>query len=411
LYLENEFLKIKVVDIKSDKKNLPRLFSQEEALRVRNFHSTIPNYSTTPLVRLRGLAEELNVSEVLVKDESYRFGLNAFKVLGGAYAVAKIMCKKLGLGINEINFDYLRSSEAKNKIGKITFVTATDGNHGRGIAWTAKQLNQEAVIYMPKGTAERRVKAIEELGARVIVTDLNYDDAVRFAQSEGFKNGWYMVQDTAWQDYEEIPLWIMQGYMTMVLEAVEQMNGLGIKKPTHVFLQAGVGAMAGSVLGYLVNRFRGEEPIAVVIEPKEAACIFESARIGDGKPHSVGGDLKTIMAGLACGEPNTIGWEILRDWSHYAICCDDYVSARGIRILANPAGNDPKVISGESGSVGIGMLSLIMKYEELDELKKELKLDENSVILIFNTEGDTDPVNYRKILWDGLYPTPEKKEE
>lgn len=381
----------------------PKFLSQEELEKVRNFHKTIKDYNSTPLVNLDALAHEVGIKSIFVKDESKRSNLNSFKMLGASYAIAKLLCKKLDINIEEINFEYLKSEEVKKKIGDITFATCSDGNHGRAVAWTAKQLGYKAIIYMPKGTADRRVEAIRELGAEVVVTELNYDDTVRFALQKSKDNDWEMIQDTAWRGYTEVPKWIMQGYSTMAYEAACQLREIGIEKPTHIFIQAGVGAMAGAVLGCFVNLYDGKHPITTVMEPLNAACMFKSAFINDGKPHAVKGELKSIMAGLACGEPIPVGWEILRDFS-YAFCtCPDYVTARGMRILANPLGEDKKIISGESGAVGTGLLSLLMQDNRLSEVKNKLQLNKDSIILLFSTEGSTDPVNYRKILWDGKY--------
>jgi diaminopropionate ammonia-lyase len=315
-----------------------------------------------------------------------------------------LICQKLGIRLEETNFSYLVSDAVRQRIGRITLTTATDGNHGRGIAWAAQQLGQEAVIYMPKGTVPSRVENIRSHGASVEVTDLNYDDAVRLANRMAQEKGWYMVQDTSWEGYEEIPLWIMQGYMTMCKEAVDQMAERNAA-PTHVLIQAGVGAMSGAVVGYLANKFRDQPPRFIIMEPNNAACIFASAQAGDGQPHAVTGDLDTIMAGLACGEPNLIGWEILRDFPCGYISCDNYVAANGIRILANPVNGDRAVEAGESGSVGIGFLDLLANHSAFDGIKQALDIGPNSKVLMFNTEGATDPINYREILWYGKYPT------
>ena len=172
--------------------------------------------------------------------------------------------------------------DARKLIGDITFVTCSDGNHGRGVAWTAKELGLKAVIYLPKGSAFIRVQAIRELGSEAIVTNLNYDDTVRYALKKARENGWQMVQDTSWLGYTEIPKWIMQGYSAMGYEAFLQIKDLGAKMPTHVFLQAGVGAMAGGVLGAYVNLFKENHPIVIIMEPTYAACMFKSASINDG---------------------------------------------------------------------------------------------------------------------------------
>lgn len=376
----------------------------KEISKVKGFHESIPQYERTPLVKLENLAKMLGVKGVYLKDESYRFGLNAFKVLGGSFAMAKYMADKLGKDISELPYEKLISDEVRNELGDITFFTATDGNHGRGVAWTANKLKQKSVVYMPKGSSLIRLNNIKAEGAKASITELNYDDAVRLATEDAAKVGGLVVQDTAWEGYEDIPAWIMQGYGTMAKEAVEQLSEYGVERPTHVFIQAGVGSLAGAVQGYMAAKFE-ECPITVVVEADKADCFYKSADAGDGKPRFVGGDMQTIMAGLACGEPNTIGFEILKNYSEAFISAPDWVSAKGMRILGNPLVGDEKVISGESGAVTTGTLVSIMQDESLAELRKALKLDENSKVLLISTEGDTDPDKYRSIVWDGECPS------
>ncbi len=391
---------------KDSLESYPKFLSEKELEKVKAFHETIKAYNITPLVNLKSLAMVLGVKNIYVKDESKRAKLNSFKMLGATYAIGKFLCQKLGVHIEDTSFEYLKSMDARRLIGEITFVTCSDGNHGRGVAWTAKELGLKAVIYLPKGTALIRVQAIREQGAQAIVTDLNYDDTVRYAKDKAKENGFQMVQDTSWESYTEIPKWIMQGYSAMGYEAYKQLENLEAEMPTHVFLQAGVGAMAGGVLGAYVNLFKGNCPIVTIMEPTYAACMFKSASINDGKPHRVDGTLRSIMAGLACGEPIPIGWEIIRDFANCYCTCPDYVTARGMRILSSPIGGDERIVSGESGAVGIGLLSIIMQKKHAKSIRKQLKLDENSTVLLFSTEGDTDPINYRNILWDGLHELP-----
>lgn len=378
-------------------------FGPENAKKVRAFHASFPEYSVTPLAKLDNLAKALGVANVYVKDESYRFGLNAFKVLGGSYTIGNYLAQKLGKDISELPFNVLSSEEVRKQIGEVTFVTATDGNHGRGIAWTANRLGQKSVVYMPKGSALERLNNIKALGADASITDLNYDDAVRLANSNAEKYGWVMVQDTAWDGYEDIPGWIMEGYTTMAAEAVEQ---LGNVEPTHIFLQAGVGAMSGGITGFFADLYGDEDrPIITIVEPNKADCIYRSAEANDGKPHFVKGDMNTIMAGLACGEPCTIGWNVLHDHADNFVSMPDYVAAEGMRVLGNPLPGDDRVISGESGAATLGFVAEVMRNQSLDWLRKQLKLDENSRVLCFSTEGDTDKENYRRIVWDGLHPS------
>lgn len=378
-------------------------FGTAVAKKAWNFHKTFPEYTMTPLADLKNLAKELGLASIHVKDESYRFNLNAFKVLGGSFCLGSYIAKKLGVDIAKLPYEKMVSPEIKEKLGEITFVTATDGNHGRGIAWTANRLGQKSVVYMPKGSAQERLHNIQALGADASITDLNYDAAVDFARSQGEKNGWVLVQDTAWEGYEEYPRYIMQGYTTMAAEAVEQLQG---EKPTHIFLQAGVGAMSGTLTGFFANLFGDKNrPVITIVEPNQADCIYRTARANDGKLHSVTGDMNSIMAGLCCGVPCTLGWDMLRDHADNFVSMPDYVAAKGMRILGNPLGNDPRVISGESGASTLGFVAEVMTNEALWELREMLGLNKDSRVLVFSTEGDTDKANYRKIVWDGLFPS------
>ncbi len=369
---------------------------------VEKFHTSIEGYKKTPLVKLDNLSSKLGVKKIFVKDESYRYGLNAFKGLGGLYAIFRIVCDKLNLDHTSTSFEDLQKQNVKEKLKDMVFVTATDGNHGKGVAWAANKLGCRSIVFMPKGSVVARAKAIENMGnSTVTITDLNYDDAVRKASSLADEKGWYLVQDTAWDGYEDIPNFISQGYTIMAKEALDELEKLGIEKPTHLFLQAGVGSMAGSVLGYMVNRFNKNPPITTIVEPATVACIYKSAKADDSKPHAVTGNLQTIMAGLNCGEPNTATWPILRDYASFYATCPDYVTARGMRILASPIADDTKVISGESGAVGLGLLSMLMEKYEFKDIRRDMGLNKDSVVLIFSTEGNTDPRGYDEIIYDG----------
>ena len=377
-------------------------FGVETAKRTRAFHASFPEYSVTPLADLSGLAKELGLGGVYVKDESYRFGLNAFKVLGGSFAIGSYLAGRLGVDIGQLPYDRMTGKETREKLGDITFVTATDGNHGRGVAWTANRLGQKSVVYMPKGSALERLENIRALGSDASITELNYDDAVRLANQGAEKYGWVMVQDTAWEGYEDIPRWIMQGYTTLALEAAEQLRQLSVEKPTHIFLQAGVGAMSGGITGFLRDCY-GDGPVITIVEPNKADCIYRSARAGE--RYCVTGEMQTIMAGLACGEPCTIGWDILRDHADHFISCPEYVAAKGMRVLGNPVNGDTRVISGESGAVTLGLVAELMQNPSLDWLREPLGLGSDSRVLCISTEGDTDRENYRRIVWDGAWPS------
>ncbi len=381
---------------------LPAHFSAAAARQALRFHRTLPGYRPTRLVRLPALALRWGVGEILVKDESTRFGLKAFKVLGGSYAVARLLCQQLGIEWGQVDFGTLTSEAQRRRIGPMTLATATDGNHGRGIAWAAEQLGLKAVVYMPKGSARSRVDAIRAHGATVVVTDLNYDDTVRLTCHKARENGWQVVQDTAWEGCGDVPLWIMQGYTTMSMEVLGEVARERLH-PTHVFVQAGVGAFAGAMIAHLLNALENKPPRFIVVEPTHAACMLASAAAGDGRPHAVSGDLDTIMAGLACGEPSSVAWDILRTFTSAYMSCDNYVAANGMRILANPLTGDDRVEAGESGAVGVGLLDLIANRPAFCAFKEALNIGPNSTVLLFNTEGATDPDNYREILWYGKY--------
>ena len=378
------------------------IMSLENVAKARAFHQSFPQYSKTPLAKLDHMAEYLGLGGLFVKDESYRFGLNAFKVLGGSFAMANYIAKQTHRDVSELPYAVLTSEELRKEFGQATFFTATDGNHGRGVAWAANRLGQKSVVLMPKGSTQTRLENILKEGADATITDVNYDECVRRANAmaEQTPNG-VMVQDTAWDGYEEIPSWIMQGYGTMASEADEQLGEYGCDRPTHIFIQAGVGSLSGAVQGYFANRYPDNPPVVVVMEADSAACLYKGAKAADGRIRIVDGDMPTIMAGLACGEPNTISWDILKNHVSVFTSCPDWVSARGMRMLAAPVKGDPQVTSGESGAVGMGLLSAIMEQEEYRELRDFLKLDENAKVLLFSTEGDTDPQRYKEIVWDG----------
>jgi diaminopropionate ammonia-lyase len=376
-------------------KTLSADFTETIARQVLRFHRTIPGYQPTRLVRLRALARRWGVDEILIKDESTRFGLNAFKVLGGSFAVAHLLWQQLGIESGDVDFDTLTSAAVRQHIGPVTLVTATDGNHGRGVAWAAEQLGLKAVVYMPNGSASARVATIRAHGATVHVTDLNYDDTVRLAGRMARENGWHLIQDTASEGASDIPRWIMQGYISMSMEAIDQMAGMRLH-PSHVFVQAGVGSFAAAMIAHLAGVFRDQPPRFIIVEPTHAACLLASAAAGNDRLHAVTGDLDTIMAGLACGEPSPVAWEILREWSCGYISCDNYVAANGMRILASPLADDDRIEAGESGAVGIGLLDLIANQADLRALRQGLGIGPDSTVLLFNTEGATDPDNYAR---------------
>lgn len=386
---------------KTNDENL-KIMSLDEVKKARAFHESFPQYTVTPLTKLDKMADMLGLGEVYIKDESYRFGLNAFKVLGGSFAMARYIAQQTGKDVSELPYNVLTSDALKEEFGQATFFTATDGNHGRGVAWAANKLGQKAVVLMPKGTTQTRLNNILAEGATATIEEYNYDECVRMANDMAMntENG-IMVQDTAWDGYEEIPAWIMQGYGTMAMEAYDQLQDYGCERPTHVFIQAGVGSLAGAVQGYFANRYPENPPKVVVVEAEAAACLYKGASVGDGSIQIVDGDMVTIMAGLACGEQNTISWDILKNHVDTFIATPDWVAAKGMRMLAAPIKGDKPVTSGESGAAPFGTLACIMMMDEYKELREHLGLDKNSKVLLFSTEGNTDPERYESIVWDG----------
>lgn len=375
-------------------------FGAAQAEKARAFHRGFPEYAPTPLADLPRLARELGVASLRVKDESWRFGLDAFKVLGGSYCLGSCVAARLGAPLDSLSYAELTAPETLRRTGRQTFVTATDGNHGRGVAWTAARLKQRCVVYMPKGSAAERLENIRRAGAEASITEFNYNDTVALARDEAAKNGWTLVQDTSWPGYEEIPLRIMQGYLTMTLETAEQLGG---EKPTHVFLQAGVGSMPAAAAAFFANLYGAERPIVTIVESNRADCIYRTAAARDGRIHTVDGDMRTIMAGLACGVPGMTAWELLKGCADNFVSMPDYPAAQGMRILGAPLPGDPRVISGESGASAFGLATEVLRNPGLEWLRERLRLDGNSRVLCFSTEGATDRANYRRIVWDGAF--------
>ena len=374
-------------------------FSDGAVAAVRPFQTALAGYAPTPLLHLDALAGCLGLAGLSVKDESRRFGLNAFKVLGASYAVGCLAARRLGLPLAAV-----AAAGRPAGLDGLVLATATDGNHGRAVAWAARQMGLGCVVRMPKGSSPSRLANIRAEGAVADILEMNYDQAVAATAAEAAAHGWELVQDTAWDGYEETPLRIMQGYTTMVEEVRDQLAQAVRPAPTHVFLQAGVGSLAGAILGRLVARQGSVRPRVVVVEAAAADCLFRSARHGKGGPVTVAGDLATIMAGLACGQPSATAWPILRDYANAFVSCPDQLAARGMRILGNPLGRDPAVVSGESGAVTLGLVAQIMTDPALAALRQALDLGPASRVLLFSTEGDTDPARYRDIVWDGLLP-------
>lgn len=376
-------------------------FGRDAAKEVLAYHQSWPRYGATPLHSLDGLASRLSIRGILVKDEAGRFGLNAFKGLGGTRGLGPFLTGYYGL-TTPVSYEALQSRAGTRP--PVVFATATDGNHGVGVSWAARMLGHRARVYMPQGSAPSRVSAITAAGGEVTVTDSGYDETVAQAADAARREGFVLAQDTVWQGQVEMPRSIMQGYLTLWSEILASADGNAVEPPTHVILQAGVGSFAAASVALLANLFAGRMPIIVLVEPTRAACFYRSAVTGDGGLRAVEGPLDTIMAGLACGVGNPLAWEILRHWVDVFVRVEDAVTARGMRILGSPVPGDPPIVAGESGAVGLGLLAAALDGPDAEDLRGGLRLDGASRVLLVNTEGATDPVMYHRIVWDGYEP-------
>lgn len=373
-------------------------FNVQTSKAANKFLSSFPNYQPTPLVSLKSLANKLGVEDIFIKDESKRFDLNAFKVCGASFAIGKYIASEIGKDINNINYEDIVSPNIKDKLGDTIFITATDGNHGRAVAWTANKLGQKSIVYMPKGSSTERLYNIKAENSDASILDLTYDDCVRLAQEHADKNGWVVIQDTALDGYEEIPTWIMQGYINIYYEILNQAENIDF---THVFLQAGVGSFSAAIEAIIVNHcisHNKEIPKFVIVEPDTSDCIYRTAQKNNGKLQIIKEGMDSIMAGLNCGEPSPIAWEILNNYTYRYCSIKDEITKIGMRVLANPLANDTPIVSGESGACTLGTLFSVLNDNELNHLKSSLELNSSSKILCISTEGNTDQASYNSIV-------------
>jgi diaminopropionate ammonia-lyase len=343
-----------------------------------SFHKSLSVYKNTPLTQLPALAKQFGVNNIFVKDESYRFGLNAFKGLGASYAIHEILRKK---------------PQTK------TFCTATDGNHGRAVAWSAQREGKHSVVFVPKDTTDNRIEAIKKEGANVLKVNGSYEETCAHAQEVSIAEGWQLVQDTAWHGYEEIPAEIMAGYLTHFKELEDTIHTETQAKVDIVFLQAGVGSWAASAVWYYLNRYGANRPKLVIVEPSASNGILTS--FTQGKLSQPTGNLDTIMAGLNCGIPSSTAWEIIKNGVDAAISVEDTFAVQAMKALYFPTENDPQIIAGESGVGGLAGFMAIMQGSGYDALKTTLGINENSNILFFSTEGATDPDRFKALVERG----------
>lgn len=337
-----------------------------------------PDYHPTPLHSLPALARDLGVGRLWLKDESTRFGLASFKALGGAYGVLRVLERELG-------------DDRPALSHTVTVTSATDGNHGRSVAWGARNNGCRCVIYLPEHVTERRVEEIEAFGARTVRVQGTYDEAVAQADEDARRNGWHVVSDTSYEGYREVPRWVMQGYSVMVDEILGQMPGE--ERPTHIFLQGGVGGLAATVCGHLWELDGGGRPILTVVEPEEADCLYQSAVAGS--PSHASGSLHTVMGGLSCGEISPLAWTILRPGVDAFMTVGEARVEPLMRRLAEGRGGDPPVVAGESGVAGLTGLEAVASEPSL---RSALRLGPDARVLTIVTEGATDQESYQRIV-------------
>ncbi len=343
------------------------------------YHQTIRGYSPSPLLSLQNLAERLSLSALHVKDESERFGLNAFKGLGASFAV----------------YRYLQENP-----GDYVFCTATDGNHGRALAWACSHFGQLARIFVPEYTTAQRIKSIRREGAVVFKVKGGYDAAVACAKNESIKNGWVLIQDTSWENYCKIPSWVVAGYTTLCFEVEEQLSSV-VKDavlPYYdiIMLQCGVGSWASSVIWYYRKKYGEKSPKFVIVEPSGSNGALSS--LLNDRPSSPSGSGETIMAGLNCGIPSLISWPVLRNYADCFMLIDDDDARAAMRIFYYPEGEDRRIVSGESGAAGLGGLLKLLREPAASLVKRKLEINSDTKVLLINTEGDTDKRSFRKIV-------------
>ncbi|NBC33238.1 MAG: diaminopropionate ammonia-lyase [Alphaproteobacteria bacterium] len=347
-------------------------------------------YDPTPLHRLSALAGEIGVGTLLYKDESTRFGLASFKALGGAYAVFRVAAERVAArtGVRP-SVTEIEAGRHAEDIRGLTVCCATDGNHGRSVAWGARRVGCRCVIYVHEEVSRARRDAIAVFGAEVRVVTGGYNDSVRRAAEDAGGAGWTIVSDTSWPGYDEIPRLVMAGYMLMADEAFETMGA----PPSHVFVQGGVGGLAAAVAAAAHHRWGPRRPLLIVAEPENAACLLASAEAG--RAVALSGACHSLMAGLACGEPSMLAWRVLAAAASGYIALPDHAVAPLMRRLADPPPGEPAIVAGESAVAGVGGLAAAMA---VPEIASAFRLGPDSRVLVFGTEGATDPDLYRRLV-------------
>jgi diaminopropionate ammonia-lyase len=369
-----------------------RAFAPEVVGEVVRHLAHVP-HKLTALHLMPELAHARGVKAVMVKDESERSSLGSFKAMGGTHAVIRLVLAAASRNLGcLVTPEQLHDPAVKQVAASLTFACATDGNHGRAVAAGARIAGARSEVFVHEGVSAARARAIEAEGAVVTRTPGHYDDSIAALNAAAAECGWQVVSDTSWPGYEEIPTLVMQGYLVMADEAVQQAHAAG-SRPTHVFLQAGVGGYAAAVAAFLHLKLGKACPRVVVVEPERAACIFESATAG--RATRIEASEPTVMGMLECYEPSQIAWRILERTASAFMTIEDPAAIDAMKTLARPAGSDPKVVAGESGGAGLAGL---LRATDSDHGRRELGLDERSVVLIFNTEGATDAAAYQRLI-------------
>ncbi len=340
-----------------------------------SFHKTLDEYEETPLYNLKNLAQNLGVNNIYIKDEGSRFGTFALKILGATYALHIL-------------------EKVRHTIPGVC--TATDGNHGRALAWAAKRQNYKTVIFVPNYTAKSRIKYIEEQGAKVVISKGDYDMAVSEASEFSRKKKYQLIQDTAWKNYVVVPATIMAGYYTQMHEINNQTLKLHDPRIDIIIIQAGVGTWPSSVVHFVRKHNKNKNIKIVCVEPFESDAIYESVKRAS--LASTRKSKNTIMAGLNCGTPSYLAYEILKQGVDAFLIISDEYDIDAIKYLNAPLPNDPYIASGESGAAGLAGLLAIIQNRQLDRLRKCLNITKNSNVLLFNTENVTDPELHYQII-------------
>ena len=370
--------------------HLKAISSLEKSRAAIDAISQWPGYGATPLYTLDHLAKDIGVAKIWYKDESQRFHLKSFKALGGAYAVARQLQAQVADVTGEIpSVQDLLDKKFPDIVSQIVISCATDGNHGRSVAWGCQMFGCQCVIYIHRDVSEGRKQAKESFGAKVIRITGNYDESVKHADREAKQLGRIIVSDTSYEGYMEIPKDVALGYTVLLAESVEQM---GNQIPTHVFIQGGVGGLASAVCAYFWELWGDQRPRFIVVEPENANCLQESALAGS--PVIVEGDLDTLMAGLACGEVSALAWEILSIGANDFLTVNEETVPLTMQLLARGFNGDPSIEAGESAVAG---LAALISAQNNPEQARLLGLDENSRIYILGTEGATDPELYQQL--------------